>query len=68
MDNVYELATYIPRLLVECGLVKSRSQARRLIAQGAVKIITEDEVLTVPEGCYYGEIHDGDILKVGRNL
>jgi len=59
---------YLPRLLQECGLTKSNSEARRLIDQGAVKIIDDDETVIVPKWYYHGEIKDGDILQIGRRF
>jgi tyrosyl-tRNA synthetase len=54
-------AVGIPTILVDEGLAKSRSEARRLIRQGAVEIdgqrITED-VVNINE--------NGAILKVGK--
>jgi tyrosyl-tRNA synthetase len=48
--------------LTEAGLTKSRSEARRLLAQGAIEIdgktITEDLEIT--------KIKKGSIIKVGK--
>ncbi|MFA6056287.1 MAG: hypothetical protein WC769_13040 [Thermodesulfovibrionales bacterium] len=59
---------YLPKLLCLCGLTKSNSEARRLIDQGAVKIIDDDETVTVPKGYYHGEIKDNDIMQIGRKF
>ena len=49
-----------PRFMAERGLAKSRSEARRLVSQGAVELdgvkVTEEVVTIVP---------DGGLLKVG---
>ena len=55
----------IGKWLVSRGLVKSNSEAKRLIAQGAVQIIHEDKSRhVVSEG--YVEIKPGDVIKYGK--
>ncbi len=60
-ENMNKTCVFLPRVLKEAGLVKSASEARRLIKQGAVTMDGEkvrvDEV-PVPEG--------GAVLKVGK--
>jgi len=53
----------LPSLLVFAGACQSKSQARRLIKQGAVEI--DDVVEDVPGNT---AIRNGAILKVGRNF
>ena len=50
----------MPRVLVEAGVVSSRSEARRLIAQGAVDVDGD----TVRET--YCRVRIGSIIKVGK--
>ncbi len=54
-------AVFLPRVLKEAGLVKSASEARRLIKQGAVSIdgqkVSGDEVAVA---------EDGAVIKVGK--
>ncbi|MFC1964183.1 tyrosine--tRNA ligase [Chloroflexota bacterium] len=50
----------IPSLLVEAGLVKSKSEARRLIEQGSVDI--DDNTVIDPDW----RINIGSIIKVGK--
>jgi len=54
-------ALFLPRVLKEAGLVKSASEARRLIKQGAVTIdgekVSDDEISIGASGC---------IIKVGK--
>jgi len=55
----------IAKWLVDKQLVKSTSEVKRLMAQGAVQIIHEDGTShVVPEG--YVEINPGDVIKVGK--
>ena len=54
-------ALFLPRLLKETGLVKSASEARRLIKQGAVSV---DGVKVVGEEISLGS--DGAVIKVGK--
>jgi tyrosyl-tRNA synthetase len=55
----------IGKWLVSRGLVKSNSEAKRLIAQGAVQIIHKDKSChVVSEG--YVEIKPGDVIKYGK--
>jgi ribosomal 50S subunit-recycling heat shock protein len=44
--------------------IKSRSEARRLVKQGAVKILRNDEWYTVTDP--HERIQDGDVVKVGK--
>jgi tyrosyl-tRNA synthetase len=55
-----EVLTDITKLLFEAGLVKSRSEANRLLAQGAVEVDGE-KVSTSLVG-----LKDGSIIKVGK--
>jgi tyrosyl-tRNA synthetase len=61
-DAVEEGAVNLPRLLAELGLVSSRGEARRLIAQGGVRIggeqVAAEEVAT--------ESLVGAVLQVGK--
>jgi len=50
----------ITRLLFEAGLVKSRSEARRLLAQGAIEV---DGVKVSTE---HMTMNDGSVIKVGK--
>jgi tyrosyl-tRNA synthetase len=55
----------IGKWLVSKGLVKSNSEAKRLIAQGAIQIIHEDGTKdVVSEG--YVEIKLGDVIQYGK--
>ena len=55
-----EVWRYITSLLSDAGLVKSRSEAKRLLAQGAIEIdgekVSTDHVI----------LKDGSIIKVGK--
>ncbi len=55
-----EVQRDITRLLLEAGLVKSRSEARRLLAQGAIEVdgekVSTDKVT----------LNDGSVIKVGK--
>jgi len=55
-----EVRSYIPSLLSDAGLVKSRSEAKRLLAQGAIEIdgekVSTDHVI----------LKDGSIIKIGK--
>ena len=51
-------------LLVEAGLVKSRSEARRLITQGAVDVEIDDNTITETDD--YCRVKLGSIIKVGK--
>ncbi len=53
----------VPLLLCEIGLAKSRSDAKRLIAQGAVHI---DDRVIYDNYREYGAIKAGSIIKVGK--
>jgi tyrosyl-tRNA synthetase len=62
-DEVYVEKFYevdISRLLVKIGLAKSRSQASRLIEQGAVEV--DGQKVT----SYTANVNDGSIIKVGK--
>jgi tyrosyl-tRNA synthetase len=50
----------ITRLLLEAGLVKSRSEARRLLAQGAI------EVDGLKVSTNHVTLNDGSVIKVGK--
>jgi tyrosyl-tRNA synthetase len=50
----------ISKLLVKIGLAKSRSQASRLIEQGAVEV--DGQKVT----SYIANVNDGSIIKVGK--
>ncbi len=71
---VYELPgdmdrskVFLPKVMKEAGLVKSTSEARRLIKQGAVSVdgqkIKSDEV-AVPEGGFVAKIGKRRYLKI----
>ena len=55
-----EVQRYITSLLSDAGLAKSRSEARRLLTQGAIEVdgkkVTTDKVI----------LRDGSIIKVGK--
>jgi len=55
----------IAKWLYNKQLVKSTSEAKRLIAQGAVEVIHEDGTKTIVRGTM-GQIKPGDLIKVGR--
>ncbi len=55
----------IGKWLVSRGLVKSNSEAKRLIAQGAVQIIHEDKSSHLVSVGYV-EIKPGDVIKYGK--
>ena len=65
-----EYLVSIPIILNELGLVKSTSEARRLIKQGAIQIIHKDgSRRTVSENRDFIEIGDnivGEVVKVGK--
>jgi tyrosyl-tRNA synthetase len=54
----------LPRLLVESGLVASTSEARRHVAQGAVRL--DGDVLTEPTAELAASDLRGRVLQVGR--
>jgi tyrosyl-tRNA synthetase len=54
---------WICRLMVDLGFAKSSSEARRLIAQGAVKV--DGEIVRNVEFVFDGNAHE--ILEVGKN-
>jgi tyrosyl-tRNA synthetase len=55
-----EVERNIPRLLLDAGLVKSLSEARRLLAHGAV------EVNGAKMSSNLVKLEDGDVIKVGK--
>jgi len=55
-----EVQRDITRLLSEAGLVKSRSEARRLLAQGAIEV---DGLKVSTE---HVTLNDGSVIKVGK--
>ena len=55
-----EVERNIPRLLLDAGLVKSLSEARRLLAHGAV------EVNGTKMSSNLVKLEDGDVIKVGK--
>jgi tyrosyl-tRNA synthetase len=61
-----EVQRNVPRLLLNAGLVKSLSEARRLIAQGAVRLIRGDDTKGVKMTSDLAILEDGDIIKVGN--
>ncbi len=60
-----EVRRDIPRWLVDNGMVKSTSEAKRLIAQGAVQIVHEDGTRDVVSEGHVG-IKPGDVIKYGK--
>ena len=56
-------ATWICRLLVDLEFAKSSNEARRLIAQGAVKV--DGRVITDVDFQFHGNVHQ--VLEVGKN-
>ena len=60
-----EVRRDIPRWLVDNGIVKSTSEAKRLIAQGAIEIINNDGTKTTVAGERV-KLKPGDIIKVGK--
>jgi len=55
-----EVLTDITKLLLEAGLVKSRTEANRLIAQGAIEVDGEKVSTSLVS------LQDGSIIKVGK--
>jgi tyrosyl-tRNA synthetase len=55
-----EVLTDITKLLFEAGLVKSRSEANRLLAQGAIEVDGEKVSTSLVS------LKDGSIIKVGK--
>ncbi len=53
---------WIVKLLVDCDLVKSNSEARRMIEQGGVKLNNEK----IEDGSLDVPIEDGMVLQVGK--
>ena len=51
----------LPELMDSAGIVKSRSEARRLVKQGSVEV--DDQTVTETEV----EVHDGTVIKVGKH-
>ncbi|MGB2800200.1 MAG: tyrosine--tRNA ligase [Dehalococcoidia bacterium] len=60
-----EVRRDIPRWLVDNGIVKSTSEAKRLITQGAIEIIHNDGTETTVAGERV-KIEPGDVIKVGK--
>lgn len=58
----HEEEVWVPKLLAEAGLVTSNSEARRMIAQGAVRI---DGVTLTTETASRGDLV-GTVLQVGK--
>jgi tyrosyl-tRNA synthetase len=61
-----EVERNIPRLLLDADLVKSLSQARRLISQGAIRLIRLDSDNSVKITSERVKLEDGDVIKVGN--
>lgn len=57
---------FLPKLLTEFAGVKSGGEARRLVAQGGVKL--EGEVLGDPEAEFLGRDLSGKVLQVGKRV
>ncbi|MFW5923068.1 MAG: tyrosine--tRNA ligase, partial [Planctomycetota bacterium] len=58
---------WLPGLLRMADAASSNSQARRLIEQGGVSLGPDaDNLDTIRERNAEPEVHDGDILKVGK--
>jgi tyrosyl-tRNA synthetase len=55
---------FLPSLLQTAALVSSGSDARRMVAQGAVRL--DGEVLTDPMAEYDLQRLDGAVLQVGK--
>ena len=53
-------------LVVAAGCAQSKSEARRLVAQGGVSRIRGEDTLKFDDPNAAPEIADGDILKVGK--
>ena len=60
--TVPEAEVWIVKLLVDCGLVSSNSEARRMIEQGGVKL--DNEKITASD--FEVPIVDGLVLQVGK--
>jgi len=60
--TVSEAKVWIVKLLVDCGLVSSNSEARRMIEQGGVKL--DNEKITALD--FEVPIVDGLVLQVGK--
>jgi tyrosyl-tRNA synthetase len=61
-----EVERSIPRLLPDAGLVKSLSEARRLIAQGAIRLVHKDADNGTKITTERAKLEDGDVIKVGN--
>ncbi|MEW6624798.1 MAG: tyrosine--tRNA ligase [Bacillota bacterium] len=61
-ENLEDNKIWLPKLLVDSGLVSSTSEARRLISQGAVKV-DDTKLLDVD---YYLEPQNDMVLKIGK--
>lgn len=55
----------LPHILTSSGIVGSGSEARRLIAQGAVERVTDDQHETLRDVLV--PLKDGDVLRVGKH-
>ncbi|MBU2603318.1 MAG: tyrosine--tRNA ligase [Actinobacteria bacterium] len=64
LSAVQEGRIWLPRLLVETGMASSNSEARRLIAQGGVRV--EDVVVTESSAEFSPEELRGSVVQVGR--
>jgi len=60
--TISEAKVWIVKLLVDCGLVNSNSEARRMIAQGGVKLNNEK----ITDTDYELPLEDGMVLQVGK--
>jgi tyrosyl-tRNA synthetase len=62
--QVTENPIWIIKLLQDCGAAASGSEARRLVAQGAVKLDGE----RVPNDKFQATLRDGMILQSGKKF
>ena len=62
LDTSIDPGVTLTAVLTKAGLTKSRSEARRLLAQGAIQIDGE----TVTEDMDVAKIKQGSIIKVGK--
>jgi tyrosyl-tRNA synthetase len=66
-----EQATDMATLLVSAGLAKSRGEARRLMAQGAVEIMAPKDggfdIVKVSGDELKVDLRDGNIVRVGKH-
>lgn len=56
----------VVELVVEAGCAKSKSEARRLVEQGAVSRLRGDEAYRYSDATEAPAVQGGDILKVGK--